>query len=153
MGVVRPDKGGTAMAAKRIDMHRLQEMVRLFRQGNGYREIARLLHMSPNTERPYREALLAAGLLGGDVSDLPSLEVLQTAVREHFKERVSPQQTSSIAIWEPLIEKKLEKAHVLFTKPEKTLRNRKSLHSVHEASTTTKKTCTYTVVNRLLMQF
>jgi len=53
--------------------------------------------------------LLAAGLLKGEVSDLPSLEVLQTAVREHFKERVSAQQLSSIVIWEPLVEKKLEK--------------------------------------------
>ena len=42
---------------KRIDMHRLQELVRLHRIGTGARETARLLLMGPNTERMYREAL------------------------------------------------------------------------------------------------
>jgi DNA-binding NarL/FixJ family response regulator len=51
------------MTATRTDMHRLQELVRLHRQGTGDREVARLLGMSPNTERLYREALTKAELL------------------------------------------------------------------------------------------
>jgi hypothetical protein len=47
-------------------MHRLQELVRLHRMGTGAREVARLLAMSPNTERVYREALQKAELLAGD---------------------------------------------------------------------------------------
>ena len=50
------------MANKRVDMHRLQEMVRLHRMGTGPREVAKLLEMSPNTERRYREALIAGQL-------------------------------------------------------------------------------------------
>ena len=34
--------------------------------GTGDREVARLLEMSPNTERAYRKALATAGLLGGE---------------------------------------------------------------------------------------
>jgi DNA-binding NarL/FixJ family response regulator len=46
-----PTVGGEAV--QRTDMHRLQELVRLFRMGCGVKEIARLLKMSPNTERKY----------------------------------------------------------------------------------------------------
>lgn len=42
--------------------------------GSGGREVARLLGMSPNTERAYRTALEAAGLLAGPIADLPTLE-------------------------------------------------------------------------------
>ncbi len=49
-----------------ITMHRLQDLVRLHRLGNGAREVARLLEMSPNTERDYRLSLSEAGLLEGD---------------------------------------------------------------------------------------
>lgn len=38
-------------------MDRLQELVRLHRMGTGAREVARMLLMSPNTEREYRQAL------------------------------------------------------------------------------------------------
>lgn len=55
---------------QRTDMHRLQELVRLFRLGCGAKETARLLKMSPNTERKYRAVLREAGLLAGDVEDL-----------------------------------------------------------------------------------
>ncbi|MFC2172126.1 hypothetical protein ACFLU6_05780 [Acidobacteriota bacterium] len=54
------------MSAKRLEMHRLQELVRLHRMKSGCREVARLLKMSPKTERDYRVALEAAGLLQGD---------------------------------------------------------------------------------------
>lgn len=35
----------------RTDMHKVQELVRLHRMGTGAREVARLLGISPNTER------------------------------------------------------------------------------------------------------
>ena len=69
------------MSAERIDMHRLQELVRLHRLGNKARTVARLLGMSPNTERSYREILLANGLLDGDPKELPELWTLQELVR------------------------------------------------------------------------
>lgn len=83
------------MRAPRIDMHRLQELVRLHRQGTGAREVARLLGMSPNTEREYREALVAGGLLAGPVEDLPPLEALKAAIPR----RLPPQQTSTAEPW------------------------------------------------------
>ena len=49
------------MAGRRVGMHRLQDLVRLHRMGTGAREVARLLGMSPNTERLYREAVGAEG--------------------------------------------------------------------------------------------
>ena len=55
------------MSMRRVDMDRLQELVRLHRMGTGAREVARLLRMGPNTERDYRAALRAAGLLDGSV--------------------------------------------------------------------------------------
>lgn len=69
------------MSAERIDMHRLQELVRLHRLGNKTRTVARLLGMSPNTERGYREILHAKGLLDGDPKELPELCTLQELVR------------------------------------------------------------------------
>lgn len=67
------------MSSARVAMHRLQELVRLFRLGTGVRERARLLKMSTRTERQYREALEEAGLLEGDPACLPELEVLRPA--------------------------------------------------------------------------
>ncbi|MEQ1565188.1 MAG: hypothetical protein ABMA64_06080 [Myxococcota bacterium] len=58
---------------ERTEMHRLQELVRLHRQGLGAREVARVLAMSPNTERNYRSALQLACLLEGDAGALPEL--------------------------------------------------------------------------------
>lgn len=55
-----------------ITMHRLQDLVRLHRLGTGAREVARLLGMSPNTERDYRLALGEAGLLEGGAPALVS---------------------------------------------------------------------------------
>ena len=81
-------------------MHRLQELVRLHRLGTGAREVARLLKMSPNTERTYRQALVAAGMLEGEAEELPSLEQLKEAVlREHPPAKPPRQETSSIEAW------------------------------------------------------
>lgn len=68
------------MSAKRTDMHRLQELVRLHRMGEGPREVCRLLEMSPKTEGKYRRALMAAGLLAGPPDALPALDELKAAV-------------------------------------------------------------------------
>jgi transposase len=89
-------------------MHRLQELVRLFRLGCGAKEVARLLKMSPNTERKYREALVAAGLLAGDVVDLPDLERLQLVVSAALPARPAPQQVSSVESWADKIIKMVE---------------------------------------------
>jgi transposase len=43
---------------ERMDMHRLQDLVRLHRLGTGARLVARRLRMSPNTERSLRQALV-----------------------------------------------------------------------------------------------
>ncbi len=84
---------------RRIEMDRLQELVRLHRMGSGGREVARLLGMSPNTERLYRIALEAAGLLSGPIADLPTLERLKAAVEERLPRKPAPQQTSSLEAW------------------------------------------------------
>ena len=76
-------------------MHQLQELVRLHRLGTGAREVARLLGVSPNTEREYRLAFGKAGLLAGPVDDLPAWEDLKATLP-----RVVPrQQTSTVEDW------------------------------------------------------
>jgi transposase len=90
-------------------MHRLQEMVRLHRLKMGCRETARLLGMSPNTERPYREALAAAGLLDGRAGELPSLEALKAAVLEHRPPKQAPQEVSSIERFIEQVQKLMDK--------------------------------------------
>ena len=77
-------------------MHRLQELVRLHRMGTGAREVARLLGMSPNTEREYRIALEAEGLLAGAVDDLPALEVLKAAVERAAADRRRRRRSSTV---------------------------------------------------------
>ena len=85
-------------------MARLQELVRLHRMGSGGREVARLLGMSPNTERTYRLVLEAAGLLTGPVADIPTLELLKSVVEERLPRKAAPQQTSSLETWLAQIE-------------------------------------------------
>ncbi len=81
-------------------MHRLQELVRLHRLGTGAREVARLLKMSPNTERIYRQALESAEMLQGIPTKLPSLEQLKNAVIEYRPPAQPPaQEISSIEKW------------------------------------------------------
>ena len=80
-------------------MHRLQELVRLYRLGEGARSIARQLRMSPNTEREYRNVLKAAGLLEGDAESLPELAVLKLAIEAHKPSRAPPQHESSVERW------------------------------------------------------
>lgn len=77
-------------------MHRLQELVRLHRLGTGAREVARLLRLGPNTERRYREALVAAGVLEGSLDAIPALEELKAAVLQHAPPALPHQQQSSL---------------------------------------------------------
>ncbi len=93
---------------RRVDMDRLQELVRLHRMGTGDREVARLLGMSPNTERAYRLALEAAGLLSG-LPDLPTLEKLKAAVEERLPRKLPPQQVLSLEPWLARIEEAWKK--------------------------------------------
>ena len=86
-------------------MHRLQELVRLHRMGTGARRVAKLLRISPNTERQYRRALTAAELLEGPVDGLPALEDLKAAIEAHRPCRAPPEhEVSSIAKWAPRVE-------------------------------------------------
>lgn len=87
------------MSRERIDMDRLRELVRLHRMGTPAREVARLLAMSPNTERVYRAALTAFGLLAGSPEDVPELDVLKAAVEEHRPPKLPGQQRSSLEAW------------------------------------------------------
>ncbi len=89
---------------RRVEMDRLQELVRLHRMGSGAREVARLLAMSPNTEQMYRLALQRAGLLLGPAADLPPLELLKASVAEQLPRKPAPQQTSPLEGWLEKIE-------------------------------------------------
>lgn len=92
----------------RVTMFELQELVRLHRLGTSCHEVARLLGMSPNTERPYREAIAKQGLLQGRPQDLPSEAELRDAVERHwgFGKPAKPSQApiSSVQRWEEEIE-------------------------------------------------
>jgi transposase len=101
--------GDGSRMRRRTDMDRLAELVRLHRLGTGSREAARLLGMGPNTEREYRTALAKAGLLDGDAGALPALEELKAAVALHRPPAPAPQQTSTVAAWEPTVRCWLEK--------------------------------------------
>lgn len=97
------------MARKRIDMHRLQELVWLHRTGTKTREISRILKMSPNTQRNYRRALEQYKLLNGDPMDIPDFETLKNAVICAMPSPKLPkQQRSRIESFRPQIEKLLE---------------------------------------------
>ena len=78
-------------------MDKLRELVRLHRKGMSKRTIARVLRMSPSTEQKYRKQLNEAGLLYGDVDQLPELDVLVSACKGTI---VTPrQEQSSVADW------------------------------------------------------
>lgn len=97
------------MSRERIEMHRLQDLVRLHRLGRRARKIARQLKMSPNTERAYRMALDAAGLLLGDPTKLPEICELKQAVLEQLPLKSAPQQVSSAQKYDEEIRSALAK--------------------------------------------
>jgi transposase len=97
------------MCVRKVSMDRLQNLVWLHRMKTGSRDVARMLRMSPNTERKYRLALARAGLLQGDPNDLPAFEVLKEAVNEYAPVKKAPQQESSVEKWADEIEKMLDR--------------------------------------------
>jgi transposase len=87
------------MCMWRLDMDRLQELVRLHRMETGPCDVARLLGLSRTTERQYRAVLDAAGLLRGEVDDLPLLETLKAAVEAALPPTKAPQSTTTLDRW------------------------------------------------------
>ncbi len=97
------------MSAKKTEMHRLQELIRLHRMGRSQREISDLLRMGRPTIRKYIRALKETGLLAGDASDLPESAELRAAVEKHAPQKTAARQSSSVTAWAPVIEKLLER--------------------------------------------
>lgn len=88
-------------------MHRLQELVRLHRAGHRATDIARTIGLDPKTERKYRRRIQQAGLLEGDVDDVPGLAELR---RVAITAPATPaQELSSVAEYASYIEKKRAK--------------------------------------------
>ena len=71
------------MGARRTEVRRLQEMVRLHRMGEGSREVARQLRMGRDTIPCYLRRLRRAGLLEGSAEDLPTVCELRAGVGQH----------------------------------------------------------------------
>jgi hypothetical protein len=86
-----------------MDMHRLQEFVRLRRLGAGSREIARVLKMSRNTQKHYVRVLSKAQLLDGSPDQLPELETLKRAVEQLLPPTPPPQETTTLVPWRDTI--------------------------------------------------
>lgn len=90
------------MSAKRTDMHRIQEVVRLYRLGQGQRSIAQQLRMGRDTIRTYEEKLREAGLLEGCPGDLPDTEALKEVIGGGPSEQLEPT-LSSVEQWKPKV--------------------------------------------------
>lgn len=93
------------MAARRTDVHRLQELVRLHRMGRTQRQIERELRMSRHTISSALRALDAAGLLDGDPAALPEAPALKQAMAGDEPPPLPPQQISSVEAWRSDIER------------------------------------------------
>jgi len=87
------------LTARSVEMHRLQEFVRLHRLDNSAREVCRLLAMGRTTEWTYRVALAKAGLLIGDPADLPALAVIKAATTKAAADSIARQEISSVEPW------------------------------------------------------
>src|SRR5205823_1943931 len=72
-----------------------QELVRLHRMGRSRRDVARLLGMGRDTISAYAAGLAHAGLLDGYAAELPGLDALAAAVREHATPAPPPRQQRS----------------------------------------------------------
>jgi transposase len=92
------------MTAPQIDMHRLQEAVRLHRLGNSQRKIAEKLGMGRTTLRRYFAALNEAHLLDGGTEVLPDLAALRDAVALGVKRKEPAQKKSGVEAWRQKIE-------------------------------------------------
>ena len=87
------------MAARKTDMQRVQELVRLHRLGESTRDIAKRLRMGRDTIRAHLDALRAAGLLDGPPDALPEGDVLRAVLGEHLAVPKSTPPTSTITPW------------------------------------------------------
>lgn len=92
------------MTARSVEMHRLQELVRLHRLKTSAREVCRLLGMGRTTEWHYRQALGKAGLLTGDPADLPAVEVIKAVARGTAQRSSAQQEASTVEPWRAHIE-------------------------------------------------
>lgn len=92
------------MTARSVEMHRLQEFVRLHRLKTGCREVCRLLGMGRTTEWRYREALGKAGLLDGDPTDLPTEAAIKAVTTLAVTKAIAHQEASSVEPWRVRIE-------------------------------------------------
>jgi len=92
------------MGAARIDMHRLQEVIRLHRLGRSGRAISQQLRIGRNTLRRYLDAVSKAGLLDGEADELPSVDLLRSVVVEHAPPKRPPQQVSTVERWTDAVE-------------------------------------------------
>ncbi len=97
------------MTARSVEMHRLQEFVRLHRLKTSAREVCRLLGMGRTTEWHYRQLLAKAGLLLGDPSDLPAVEIIKAAAKAAAGTAIAQQEISSVEPWRehivPMVER------------------------------------------------
>ena len=93
------------MTAKRTDMHRLQEVIRLSRLGKSTRRIAKQLSMGRDTIHEYLAVVSKAGLLEGAVDSLPEAHVLAALVREHMASKERESVPSTVEVWRPEIER------------------------------------------------
>jgi transposase len=80
-------------------MHRLQEVIRLYRLGKSARRIARHLSMGRATVREYLEVLSESGILEDASGALPELDVLAALVRTHGQSKKSEAVTSTVDRW------------------------------------------------------
>ena len=92
------------MTARSVEMHRLQELVRLHRLKTSAREVCRMLGMGRSTEWRYREALSKAGLLAGDPDDLPPVETIKAATTLAATRSIAQQEISTVEPWRAHIE-------------------------------------------------
>ncbi len=97
------------MSAPRTDMHRLQQLVWLRRQGASVRQVARKLRMSRNTAQRYLDVLGDANLLEGSVDELPSAGELRAVVEAALPSQVPDQQTSTVSAWQGPIQKMVDR--------------------------------------------
>ena len=91
------------MSARKIDMHQLQEVIRLHRLGKSRRTIARQLQMGRDTIRSYLEIFSREGLLEGSADTVPEQAVLRAAIDEQCPASQPAQQISSIEQWQATI--------------------------------------------------
>lgn len=93
------------MGKRRLDMHRLQEVIRLHRLGESGRAIAKRLKIGRNTITDYLRVVSEAGILEGSASDLPELGELLAIVGEGLALKPLPQHSSSVEDWKETVQR------------------------------------------------